>query len=712
MLQRLSSKRTGFEQQTMPFKKIKIDYGYLKDYNKVKNLSLQTLEKIPLYRKLEQAPKFVETNKAITFMHNDNAYTEEFDKFEDTYKGLNCLVLDRLLKNSALNIGKQNNTKEINKLTKSLKVLSEIPYVDILNLKVKQNYTSKDLAYNVYSIIKNDPDVLQDEILNSFNMYLIDDGTGNSCQKGEINRSHLTIFGYPKDYSSMAVSVDSPILNQLIDIEYHNKIYNKVENLEINTKNENLKNCVQDIIKTYPELITMFDTSLKKHNGIESLKNSLMSIKALYENPLFKSLHIGQKNILISAILLDNISQSSEADENDRIVQNANDAFSITNKYFNLEDRKLIANLILVNPKMDMLNYACGLDHSFDLGERIDFKNNRILQNKMDDSIATMFKGDNIYLYFLFQQYKKNNKLDSQKIRKLANHAAIAHNIDLMVREALDVTTLPNNANLLYLNCKLNNASCIKDGILTKDKNGFVSIDISKMQNGKLPKEIQKQYFKEMGINCKSVEDFRLLIHGNRDLNPSYVKFEFNDEYLPCDAQRAIINMVSMENHQLGYQRLCTTFISNDNNNIFSESKIGFIIDPSKTTFLNAHYLDNLIASKDSYSVHIANTIYNECLQSKDLDKLNIRPMNSNEIKQNFAQQISDMRKEMFKPSAYYTEVSVANVNVAGFVIGGNINEEEIDPYEILKLDSVADYIKSKNIPIIKINLNSTMSDE
>ena len=122
--------------------------------------------------------------------------------------------------------------------------------------------------------------------------------------------------------------------------------------------------------------------------------------------------------------------------------------------------------------------------------------------------------------------------------------------------------------------------------------------------------------------------------------------------------------------------------------------------------------MDNLIASKDSYSVHIANTIYNECLQSKDLDKLNIRPMNSNEIKQNFAQQISDMRKEMFKPSAYYTEVSVANVNVSGFVIGGNINEEEIAPYEILKLDSVADYIKSKNIPIIKINLNSTMSDD
>lgn len=703
MLQRLSGKRTGFEQQTMPLKKIKIDYGYLKDYNKVKNLSLQRLEKIPLYRKLEQAPKFEETNKAITFMRNDNAYTEEFNKFEDTYKGLNSLVLDRLLKNSALNIGKQNNTEQINKLSETLNVLSKISYIDILNLKVKQNYTSKDLACNVYSIIKDDSFALQDEILNSFNMYLIDDLTGNSCPKG----SHLTIFGYPKDYSSMAVSVDSPILNQLIEIEKYNKIYNNIDNFEIDTKNENLKNCVQDIIKTYPELITMFDTSLKKKNGLKTLKNTLLSLKALHNDDLFKKLEISQKNILISAILLNNISQSSEADENDRIVQNANDAFSITNKYFNLEDRKLIANLILVNPKMNMLNYACGLDHSFNEGEY----NDKLKQNKIDDSIATIFKGNQIVLYYLFQKYGKNNVISSQKFDKLKNYAAIANNIDLIIRETLDVTILPNNANLLYLNCKLNNASCIKDGILTKDKNGFVIIDISKIQNGNISQTKQEQYFKEMGINCKSVEDFKLLIHCNRDLNPSDQIFRFNNEYLPCDAQRAIINMVSMENHQLGYQRLCTTFISNDNNNIFSESKIGFIIDPQKTVFLDTYNYDMAISSKDAYSMHIDNAIYGDCLLSKDLDKLNIKPMNSNEIKQNFAQQISYLRKEMFEPSSDYTEVSIANVNIAGFVIGGNINEEEIDPYEILTLDSVANYIKSKNIPIIKINLNSTMSD-
>ncbi|UKI40250.1 MAG: hypothetical protein L6V95_08480 [Candidatus Melainabacteria bacterium] len=52
-----------------------------------------------------------------------------------------------------------------------------------------------------------------------------------------------------------------------------------------------------------------------------------MSLKALHNDNLFKNLEVSQKNILISAIILNNISQSNEKDPRDRIVQNANDAF-------------------------------------------------------------------------------------------------------------------------------------------------------------------------------------------------------------------------------------------------------------------------------------------------------------------------------------------------------------------------------------------------
>lgn len=706
MMPRLAYKRTGLE-YSMPAKKIKkeCDYGYLKNYQKVKELTLKKIRDIPLYRKLEQAPKFEETKNAISYMRNLNAITtSNFDKYEDTVKGLNCLVLNRLLKHSTTNLCKQDDKKAYNQLSQTLNILLEVDDRDIKTLNVKQKYSSKNLAADVYDNIKDFEPSLQDNILNSFNMYLIDDGTGKGCSDDKINKSHLTIFGYPQNYSSLAMSINSPLIDNIIAIEQCNIRFNDVDNLEISTQNKKLKQFIKNIFEVYPELMTMFDTSLKKKNGLKTLKNTLLSLKALHNDNLFKKLEVSQKNILISAIILNNISQSNEKDPHDRIVQNANDAFLITNKYCNLEDKKLISNLILIDDNEDMINYACGLDHSFGDGEYDDKQK----QNKIDDSIATIFKGKQIVLYYLFQKYGKNNVISPQKFNKLKNYAAIANNIDLIIREALDITKLPNNPELLYFNCINNNASCIKDGILTKDKNGFIIIDISKMQHENIPQTKQEQYFKEMGINCKTVEDFRLLIHGNNDLDLPSEVFDFNEETINCDPQRAITNMISMESNPMGYQRLCTTFISNTNNHIFAQTKIGFIINPDKTIFLHAANGDIGIASKDAYTVHCFSNEFGETIQSQDIDKIKIQSMNMEEVKQNYPKEISQIKEAMLQQDPDdYNEISIANINVAGIVIGANIADDEVNPYNILKESAVADYVKSKNIPIIKIDLNS-----
>ena len=705
MMPRLSRKRLCIENPPMPIKKNKIDYGYLKNYDKVKKITLQTIKNIPLYRKLEQAPKFKETKKAISYMKNSNAITYNFVKYADTVKGLNCLVLNRLLKYSTTVLNKQDNKDLYTKLSKTLNVLLDVNDEDIKTLDVKQKYTSKKLASDVYDNIKDLEPALQDDILNSFNMYLIDDGTGKSCIGNKINKSHLTIFGYPKNYSSTVISINSPLINRIIAIEQCNQRFNNVDNLEIYTENKKLKQCVKNIFKVYPELITMFDTSLKKQNGINTLKNSLLKIKALYNDDLFKNLDDKNKNILLTSVLLNNISQSNEEDEHDRIIQNASDTYVITNKYCSLEDRKLTANLILINESEDMINYACGLDHSFDDG----VYNDKLKQNKIDDSIATIFKGEKIDLYYLFQKYEKNNEISLQKFNKLRNYAAIVNNIDLIIRESLDITTLPNDPNLLYINCQRNNASCIKDKILFKDKNNFIIIDIAKMQDENTPQAKQEEYFKEMGINCKTVEDFKLLIHANSDLNLPSEIFEFNDETINCDPQRAIINMISMEINQIGYQRLCTSFISNLHNYIFSQTKIGFIINPDKTIFLDAANEDIAIASKDAYTVHCFNNEFGNAIKSEYIsDKIEIRSMNMEEVKQNYSEEISKTKELMSqqKPNDY-NEISIANVNVAGIVIGANISDQDVNPYDILKEPSVANYIRSKNIPIIRINLNN-----
>ncbi|UKI40248.1 MAG: hypothetical protein L6V95_08470 [Candidatus Melainabacteria bacterium] len=130
---------------------------------------MQRLEKIPLYRKLEQAPKFEETKNAISYMKNLNAITtSNFDKYEDTVKGLNCLVLNRLLQHSTTNLCKQDDKKAYNQLSQTLNILLEVDDRDIKTLNVKQKYSSKNLAADVYDNIKDFEPSLQDNILNSF----------------------------------------------------------------------------------------------------------------------------------------------------------------------------------------------------------------------------------------------------------------------------------------------------------------------------------------------------------------------------------------------------------------------------------------------------------------------------------------------------------------------------------------------------------------
>ncbi|OLA94718.1 MAG: hypothetical protein BHW64_02490 [Candidatus Melainabacteria bacterium LEY3_CP_29_8] len=700
MIPKLSYRRTGME-TLRPAKKTKINYECLKDYNFVKRNSWR-LDFIPAYKKLEQAPKFKETKNAIFYMANSNAYTNDDNPNKDYNNGINYLVLDRLLKASNLNIGKQKNIQNFNRLSESLRNLSEVDENDIRNLTVKQHYTSKNLASDVYNTIKYLSDAEQDEMLNSFNMYLIDDGTGQGCVDDKINESHLSIFGYPKNHSSIDIPISSPLINNIFAIEQFNQRFNSINNLEIGTENENLNGCIRIIIETYPELITMFDTSLKKQNGLITLKNILVSIKDLYSDNLFANLDIDKKNVLISAIILNNISQINEEDEHDRIIQNAHDAFSITNKYCNLENRKLVANLILVNDEKDMIDYACGLEHSFDECN----KNVDLMEDKIDDSIAAIFKGEQIILYYLFQKYGRNNEISPEKFHKLKNFAAIANNIDLIIRAALDITILPNNADLLYFNCKNKNASCIRDEILTKDKNGFIIIDIAKMQNKKIPEEKQEKYFKEMGINCKTVEDFKLLIHSCGDLESHLSAVRYKLEYLKCDPNRAITDMMSMESNQIGYQRLCTSFISNNNNNLFCSARIAFIVNPDNTIFLDAYNDDLGIASKDAYSVHQFNEIFGDDLVSEEQDKIEIKLMNMEEIKQKYNKDIETLRNNMLITSSYYTEVSISNIDVAGIVVDGKQETNYADIYDILKEPPIENYIKMKNIPIIRINLN------
>lgn len=701
MLPRLSYKRTGIE-TLIPIKKTKISYDYLKNYDYVKTNPWK-LNSIPVYRKLEQAPKFAQTKQAISYMGNSNAYTNDDNTNKDYNQGINYLVLDRLLKASNLNIGKQKNIHNFNRLSESLRSLSEVDENDIRNLTIRQHYTSKNLASEVYNTIKYLSDAEQDEILNSFNMYLIDDGTGQGCVDDKINESHLTIFGYPKNHSSMALSINSPLINDIIPIEHFNQRFNSIDNLEIVTGNERLKGCIRSIIETYPELITMFDTSLKQQNGLKTLKNILLSIKDLYRDSLFANLDIDKKNVLISAIILNNISQSNEEDEHDRIIHNAHDAFSITNKYCDLENRKLVANLILVNDEKDMIDYACGLEHSFDECN----KNVDLIEDKIDDSIATIFKGEQIILYYLFQKYGRKNEISPEKFHKLKNYAAIANNIDLIIRAALDITILPNNADILYFNCKNKNASCIRDEILTKDKNGFIIIDIAKMQNEKIPEEKQEKYFKEMGINCKTFEDFKLLVHSCGDLESPLSKVRHNLEYLNCDPNRAITDMMSMESNQIGYQRLCTSFISNNNNNLFCFARIAFILNPDNTIFLDAYNDDLGMASKDAYSAHQYNEIFGDDLVSQEQDKIEIKSMNMEEIKQKYNKDIETLRNNMLETSSCYTEVSIANIDVAGIIVDGKQETNYADIYDILKEPPIEKYIKIKNIPIIRINLNS-----
>ncbi|UKI40252.1 MAG: hypothetical protein L6V95_08490 [Candidatus Melainabacteria bacterium] len=82
--------------------------------------------------------------------------------------------------------------------------------------------------------------------------------------------------------------------------------------------------------------------------------------------------------------------------------------------------------------------------------------------------------------------------------------------------------------------------------------------------------------------------------------------------------------------------------------------------------------------------------------------------MNMEEVKQNYPKEISQIKEGMLQQDPDdYNEISIANINVAGIVIGANIADDEVDPYNILKESAVADYVKSKNIPIIKIDLNS-----
>ncbi|UKI40249.1 MAG: hypothetical protein L6V95_08475 [Candidatus Melainabacteria bacterium] len=95
-------------------------------------------------------------------------------------------------------------------------------------------------------------------------MYLIDDGTGKGCSDDKINKSHLTIFGYPQNYSSLAMSINSPLIDNIIAIEQCNIRFNDVDNLEISTQNKKLKQFIKNIFEVYPELMTMFDTSLKR----------------------------------------------------------------------------------------------------------------------------------------------------------------------------------------------------------------------------------------------------------------------------------------------------------------------------------------------------------------------------------------------------------------------------------------------------------------
>ena len=714
MLPRLSYKRTGIE-TLRPAKKPKISYECLKDYNFVKRNSWR-LDFIPTYKKLEQAPKFAQTKQAISYMANSNAFANPSESSKDPNFGLNYLVLDRLLKASNLNIGKQKNIHNFNMLSEILRSLSEVDENDIRNLTIRQHYTSKNLASEVYNTIKYLSDAEQDEILNSFNMYLIDDGTGQGCVDGKINESHLTIFGYPKNHSSMDISINSPLINNIIAIEQFNQRFNSINNLEIGTENENLNGCIRIIIETYPELITMFDTSLKQQNGLETLKNILLSLKALYQDDLFTDLDADKQNVLISAIILNDISQSNEEDEHDRIIHNAHDAFAITNKYCNLENRKLIGNLILVNTEKDMIDYACGLEHSCNPDvEEVDSidKDSQIdeaifIEDKIDDSVATIFKGEQITLYYLFQKYGRNNEISPEKFHKLKNFAAIANNIDLIIRAALDITILPNNANLLYFNCKNKNASCIRDGILTKDKNGFIIIDIAKMQNEEIPEEKQEKYFEEMGINCKSVEDFKLLVHSSYDLESHLSTAEHHCKFFKCDPYRAIADMKSMESHQIGYQRLCTSFISNDNNWLFCAVRVGFIINPEKTIFLDESMDDYGIASKDAYSAHSINKIFASYFVSNEQDNIEIESLNMNEVKQIYNEAIEIIRDDMLSPSNQYTEVSVANIDVAGIVIDGAQETNYDNMYDILKEPPIENYIKMKNIPIIRINLNTT----
>lgn len=636
---------------------------------------------------------------------------------------MKSLVVNRLLRYSSINLCEQTPKETCDKLYQISELLLEVDDNDIKALDVKQKYTSKNLASNVYDKIKDFEPSLQDDILNSFNMYLIDDGTGKGCNGDKIDKSHLTIFGYPKNYSSMVVSVNSPLINNIITIENYNQKFNKVDNLEINTKNKNLKQFIRSIVKIYPELITMFDTSLKKQKGLDTIKNTLLSLKALHNDNLFKNLEPNKKNILISAIILNNISQSNEEDDDDRIVQNAIDASLITQKYYNFEDKKLISNLILVSDDNPfIINYACGLEHLINDGKFCDYFENNIVQTKMQDSIGTIFKGDQIDLYYLFQKYGKNEGISLDKFQKLKTHAAIANNIDLIIREALNITKLPNRADLLYVNCQSNKASCIEDGILTKDDNGFVIIDIAKMQDENIPQAKQEQYFKEMGINCKTVDDFRLLIHATVDLNPSseviddFMYTDIGDKYTKCDPQSAISNMTSMELYQMGYQRLCASLISKFNNNVFGGLNTAFIINPDKTIFLDAAPSDFASSDKDSFTAHRYSATFGKIvgnLYLQDDFAPKIKSMNIEEIRKNYSQDIKEMQGEMQNKeyTFIHNEISIANINVAGIVIAANISNDEANPNDILKEPSVADYIKSKNIPIIRINLNTSEDD-
>jgi len=114
--------------------------------------------------------------------------------------------------------------------------------------------------------------------------------------------------------------------------------------------------------------------------------------------------------------------------------------------------------------------------------------------------------------------------------------------------------------------------------------------------------------------------------------------------------------------------------------------------------------------------MHCYNETFGKTVKDLDLpvdDDPKIKSMNIEEIREHYSADIKEIQKRMQQqqPSFEHSEISIANVNVAGIVIAANISEHEVDPHDILKEPSVADYIKSKNIPIIRINLNTSGYD-